>query len=114
MSRLIDPVADMAFPAMDLAAHGRSDLAGASPTPTSMPPATTRSGPAPLYTAYRATVRAWWTASNWSRAKQSKSSELTARERARADRLLALTELESPGQKPCLILVTGLPGAGKS
>ena len=30
------------------------------------------------------------------------------------DWLLALTELAKPGQKPCLLLVAGLPGTGKS
>jgi predicted kinase len=37
-----------------------------------------------------------------------------ALERARAHWLLALGALEEPGQRPCLVLVGGLPGAGKS
>jgi predicted kinase len=34
--------------------------------------------------------------------------------KARGSWLLALGELEAPGRKPCLILVGGLPGTGKS
>jgi predicted kinase len=34
--------------------------------------------------------------------------------RARAHWLLALAELEAPGRRPCLVLVGGLPGTGKS
>ena len=37
-----------------------------------------------------------------------------ALKRARAHWLLALTELEEPARKPCLLLVAGLPGTGKS
>ena len=34
--------------------------------------------------------------------------------KARAHWLLALGELETPGRRPCLVLVAGLPGTGKS
>jgi predicted kinase len=34
--------------------------------------------------------------------------------KSRAHWLLALTELESPGRRPCLVFVAGLPGTGKS
>jgi predicted kinase len=37
-----------------------------------------------------------------------------ALEKARAHWLLALGELEEPGRRPCLLLIGGLPGAGKS
>src|SRR5262249_27518035 len=38
----------------------------------------------------------------------------SALQRARAHWLQALGELERPGRRPCLALVGGLPGAGKS
>ena len=44
----------------------------------------------------------------------SEADQAAALERARAHWLLALTELEDPGRKPCLVLVAGLPGTGKS
>jgi predicted kinase len=37
-----------------------------------------------------------------------------ALERARAHWLLAVGELEQPGRRPCLVLIGGLPGVGKS
>src|SRR5262249_34319375 len=40
--------------------------------------------------------------------------KIAARTKARAHWLLALGELEKPGQKPCYVLVGGLPGSGKS
>ena len=56
--RFIDPVADMAFPVMDLAFHGRRDLARAF-ADAYFRASGDEEGRAllPLYTAYRATVR---------------------------------------------------------
>jgi aminoglycoside phosphotransferase family enzyme/predicted kinase len=113
--RYADPVADMAFLVMDLAFHGRRDLAR-----TFAEAYFQATGDAhgrallPFYTAYRAAVRG-----------KVEGLELVAREIPRAEReaalvkaqahwLLALSELEEPARKPCLVLVGGLPGTGKS
>jgi aminoglycoside phosphotransferase family enzyme/predicted kinase len=113
--RFIDPVADMAFPAMDLAFHGRRDLARAF-ADAYFRAADDEEGRAllPLYTAYRATVRGMVEGLELTEREVPQAERMAARERARAHWLLALTELEEPGRKPCLVLVMGLPGTGKS
>jgi aminoglycoside phosphotransferase family enzyme/predicted kinase len=113
--RFIDPVADMAFPAMDLAFYGRRDLARAF-ADAYFRAAADEEGRAllPLYTAYRATVRGMVEGLELAEKEVPEAERVAALERARAHWLLALAELEEPGRKPCLILVTGLPGTGKS
>jgi aminoglycoside phosphotransferase family enzyme/predicted kinase len=113
--RFIDPVADMAFPAMDFAFYGRHDLARA------FAEAYVRAGGddegralLPLYTAYRATVRGAVEGMLLDEKEVPEAERAAALERSRAHWLLALAELESPGRKPCLVLVAGLPGTGKS
>jgi aminoglycoside phosphotransferase family enzyme/predicted kinase len=113
--RFIDPVADMAFTFMDLAFHGRRDLArtfaeawfGASGD---------QEGRAllPLYAAYRATVRGLVEGLELAEREVPEDERSDLLTRARAHWLLALAELEEPGRKPCLLLVAGLPGTGKS
>jgi aminoglycoside phosphotransferase family enzyme/predicted kinase len=113
--RFIDPVADMAFPAMDLAFHARGDLARAF-ADAYVRAAGDEEGRAllPLYTAYRATVRGMVEGLELTEKEVPGAERAAALERARAHWLLALTELEDPGRKPCLLLVAGLPGTGKS
>src|SRR5208282_894481 len=113
--RFIDPVADMAFPAMDLAFHGRRDLACAFVN-AYFRASGDEEGRAllPLYTAYRATVRGMVEGLELSEKDVPEAERAAALQRARAHWLLALAELEEPGRKPCLLLVTGLPGTGKS
>jgi uncharacterized protein len=113
--RFIDPVADMAFPAMDLAFHGRRDLARTF-ADAYFHAADDEEGRAllPLYTAYRATVRGMVEGLELGEKEVPEAERAAALWRARAHWLLALTELEEPGRKPCLLLVTGLPGTGKS
>jgi aminoglycoside phosphotransferase family enzyme/predicted kinase len=113
--RSIDPVADMAFCVMDFAFHGRRDLA------RSFVEAYFRAtgddeGRAllPLYSAYRATVRGMVEGIVLGEKEVPKAESAQALEKARAHWLLALTELADPGRKPCLLLVGGLPGTGKS
>jgi aminoglycoside phosphotransferase family enzyme/predicted kinase len=113
--RSIDPVADMAFCVMDFAFHGRRDLA------RSFAEAYFRAtgddeGRAllPLYTAYRATVRGMVEGIVLGEEEIPKRESALALEKARAHWLLALAELADPGRKPCLLLVAGLPGTGKS
>jgi hypothetical protein len=68
----------------------------------------------PLYAAYRSTVRAKV------RALQADAPALPAEQRTRALQLarahvqLAVGELSLPAERPCLVLVAGLPGTGKS
>jgi len=113
--RFIDPVADMAFPAMDFAFQGRRDLAGAF-AEAYFRAAGDDEGRAllPLYVAYRAMVRGTVEGLLLAEKEVSEAEHVAALERARAHWLLALTELEESSQKPCLLLVAGLPGTGKS
>jgi aminoglycoside phosphotransferase family enzyme/predicted kinase len=113
--RFIDPVADMAFVVMDLAFFGRRDLARAFAGAYF---AATGDGEGrallPLYTAYRAAVRGMVEGLLLAEPEVPEDDRAAARQRARAHWLLALGELESPGRRPCLLLVAGLPGTGKS
>jgi uncharacterized protein len=113
--RHADPVADMAFLFMDLAFHGRRDLAHVFADAYFQATGDRRGRELlPFYSAYRAAVRG-----------KVKGLELAEREipgperaaalvKARAHWLVALGELEVPSRKPCLVLVGGLPGTGKS
>lgn len=113
--RYADPVADMAFLAMDLSFHGRRDLARAF-----VEAYFEASGDAegrlllPYYSAYRAIVRAKVEAIKLSEKEIDKSEHTAAAMQSRAHWLLALGELAEPAQRPALLLVAGLPGSGKS
>jgi aminoglycoside phosphotransferase family enzyme/predicted kinase len=113
--RYADPVADMAFLVMDLAFHGRRDLAR-----TFTEAYFQASGDAegqtllPFYMAYRAAVRGKVEGIEVLEPEVPEAERAAALVRARAHWLLALGELEEPGRRPCLVLVGGLPGVGKS
>jgi aminoglycoside phosphotransferase family enzyme/predicted kinase len=113
--RFIDPIADMAFPAMDLAFHGRRDLAQAF-ADAYFQATRDEEGRAllPLYAAHRAMVRGMVEGLELAEKEVPEAERAAALGRARAHWLLALTELEKPGRRPCLLLVMGLPGTGKS
>ena len=113
--RFADPVADMAFLAMGLAFHGRRDLARAF-TEAYFRASGDDEGRTllPFYTAYRAAVRGKVEGFKLSRKEIPSREQTLALAKARAYWLFALGELEDPGQRPCLILVGGLPGTGKS
>ena len=68
----------------------------------------------PFYTAYRAAVRGKVEGRKLSRDEMTDADRTTAEVKSRGSWLLALDELESPHKRPCLLLVTGLPGMGKS
>lgn len=113
--RFADPISDMAFLAMDLAYRGRRDLSRRF-TRSYVEASGDEEGWAlvPFYRAYRAAVRGKVEGMTFLDEEVPDETRLVARERARAYWLLALGELEVPGRRPCLILVGGLPGTGKS
>jgi aminoglycoside phosphotransferase family enzyme len=110
-----DPIADVAFLVMDLEAHGRADLGRV--LSDAWIEESGDSGAArllPLYVGYRHAVRAKV------RAIQSRQDETPPDQRQSARRLalshlLALAgRLGAPSERPCLLLVAGLPGTGKT
>ena len=113
--RFGDPVADMAFAAMDFAFGGRRDLA-AHFADTYFPACGDDEGRAllPLYTAYRAGVRGMVEGLLLAEKEVPQAERERAFTRARAHWFLALTELETPDRRPGLLLIGGLPGTGKS
>jgi aminoglycoside phosphotransferase family enzyme/predicted kinase len=113
--RYADPVADMAFLVMDLAFHGRRDL-GRAFADAYFRAAGDEEGRAllPFYTAYRAAVRGKVEGFELGEQEVPEAEHRAALQRARAHWLLALGDLEAPGRRPCLVLVGGLPGTGKS
>ena len=113
--RAADPVADAAFLVMDLARHGRPDLARAF-ADAYFRAAGDAEGRRllPFYTAYRALVRGKVEGMELAEPEVPAAERATALERARAHWLAALSALEEPGRRPGLVLVGGLPGAGKS
>jgi uncharacterized protein len=110
-----DPIADIAFLAMELALEGRADLAGAF-VEEYLRAADDAEGRAllPFYRSYRAAVRGKVEGMKLGQPEISQADRDAAEIRARALWLFALSELEGPDEKPCLVLVGGLPGSGKS
>jgi aminoglycoside phosphotransferase family enzyme/predicted kinase len=113
--RHIDPVADMAFLVMDLIFQGRRDLAGRF-ADSYFQATGDDEGRAllPLYTAHRADVRALVDGLTLAEPEIGAEERNACLECARGHWLLALAELESAGDRPCLALVAGLPGTGTS
>lgn len=112
--RFADPVADMAFLTMDLKFHGRPDLARTFADAYFTAADTEGKTVLPFYTAYRAIVRAKVEGFELRETEIPETERTLALARARAHWLLALGELEQPGRRPCLLLVGGLPGSGKT
>jgi aminoglycoside phosphotransferase family enzyme/predicted kinase len=113
--RFADPIADMAFLVMDFIFHGRRDLARAF-AEAYFRASGDDEGQAllPFYTAYRAAVRGKVEGFELAEQEIPEEERVDALKRAQAHWLLALGELEEPERKPCLVLVGGLPGTGKS
>lgn len=118
--RCIDVVSDMAFAAMDFRFLGRSDLAdtflesyfGATRDEEGKQLAS-------LYTAYRASIRGMVDGVLATEKEVSQEQKNQAIKRGKAHWLLAWSQLAwsqlaSPAEKPCLVLLGGLPGTGKS
>jgi hypothetical protein len=113
--RYADPVADMAFLVMDLRFHGRRDLADSFADAYFRAADDPRGRELlPFYVAYRAAVRAKVEGMAAEEEEVPEDERRAAVRRARAHWLLALSELESPSRRPCLLLVGGLPGTGKT
>jgi aminoglycoside phosphotransferase family enzyme/predicted kinase len=113
--RFADPVSDMAFLVMDLCFHRRRDLAGAF-ADEYFRASGDEEGRAllPFYVAYRAAVRGKVEGFELLEKEIPEVERMAALAKARAHWLLALGELETPGRRPCLVLIGGLPGTGKS
>ena len=113
--RFADPVADIAFLAMDLTYRGRPDLAhtfceayfDASGDDEGR-------GLLAYYTGYRAMVRGKVDGFAWREPEIPMPAREAARDRARAYFLLALGVVAAPVDRPALVLSIGLPGTGKS
>jgi predicted kinase len=113
--RFADPVADMAFLAMDLKFHGWPKLARLFADAYFAASADIQGSELlPFYTAYRAIVRAKVKGFELREPEIPEIEKSAASERATAHWLLALGELEQPQRRPCLLLVGGLPGSGKT
>src|SRR5262249_53758329 len=113
--RYADPVSDIAFLVMDLLFHGHRDLArgfAAAYLDEAGDPDGGRL--LPFYTAYRAAVRGKVEGFKIREREVSAGEKEVALGQSHAHWLLALGELEEPARRPCLLLVGGLPGAGKS
>ncbi len=113
--RRIDVVADIAFLVMELAFAGRRDLANdfADGYFSETNDATGRSV-LPLFAAYRSAVRAKVAAILGTESEIPHPDRDEALARSQTHWLWCLSELEVPGRRPALVLVTGLPGTGKS
>jgi len=113
--RFADPVADIAFLVMDLMYHGRHDLAR-SCADAYFAAAGDDEGRALLsfYVAYRAVVRAKVEGIQLAEPEVHAADKEFLKWKAPAHWLLALGAIEEPVRRPCLILVGGLPGTGKS
>jgi len=113
--RWADPIADVAFFIMDLQARGAWQLARCFATDF-ISASQDQQGEALLsfYTGYRATVRAKVAAMAAADLDLDPSERAKARAKAEARARLALVELSSPHDRPCMVLVAGLPGTGKS
>jgi aminoglycoside phosphotransferase family enzyme/predicted kinase len=113
--RYADPIADIAFLAMELALEGRSDLADAF-VAAYLRAASDADGEKllPFYRAYRAAVRGKVEGMKLAEPEIPEADRSAACQRARALWISALSEFEEPGRRPCLVLLAGLPGTGKS
>jgi hypothetical protein len=112
--RCLDPVSDLAFLVMDLRAHGAWELADALVEDSAALVDPHGRELLPLFVSYRSAVRAKVRAMQATDPHASPAAHAEALQRARGHVLLALGELSRPSERPCVVLVAGLPGTGKS
>jgi aminoglycoside phosphotransferase family enzyme/predicted kinase len=113
--RFADPVADIAFLVMDLLFHGRRELAEVFAVEYFRASGDDEGiALLPFYIAYRSAVRGKVNGFKLQEKEVPKAAQARALTKAKAHWLLALDELETPRRRPCLILIGGLPGTGKS
>jgi aminoglycoside phosphotransferase family enzyme/predicted kinase len=113
--RYIDPIADLAFPYMDLIYNGRRELAyRLEKSYFEYAGSTAGRELLPFYAAYRACVRAKVEGLKRLEIEVPVDEKHRLRGAARAHWMLALDLLETPSLRPALLLVGGLPGTGKS
>ena len=112
--RHADPIAELAFLAMELRLRGRLDLADRF-VEAYLGTTGDQQGRLllPFYRAYRAAVRAKVEGMKLAETEVPEAGKVAARDKARALWLFGLSELAKPDERPCLVLVAGLPGAGK-
>ena len=113
--RQIDTVADVAFLLMELSFVGRCDLARyfADIYFAEFSDKTCREV-LPLFTVYRSAIRAKVAAIFAGESEIQQSDREKAVARSRTHWLWCLSEMEQPDRRPALVLVSGLPGTGKS
>lgn len=109
-----DPLADLAFPVMELDRAGRHDLARALVDAYFAASGDHGRALLELYVAYRAVVRGKIRSFMTSEDELPEQQRLAAVQRARGHFLYALGVLGRPEQRPCLLLIGGLPASGKS
>jgi uncharacterized protein len=113
--RAADPIADMAFLVMDLIRHGYRELAHLLRSAYLACAGDDEDARlVPFYVAYRAAVRAKVKGIKAGAAELSSSARAKAERDPRAQWMLSLSSLEEPARRPCLVLIGGLPGTGKS
>ncbi|KAF0683540.1 Aste57867_24397 [Aphanomyces stellatus] len=113
--RFSDPLSDAAFFTMDLWRLGRGDLAEAFKTAYLEKSKQTSKANAELlrfYAAYRSVVRA--KVSGFQALDPLIPDKARALARSKCHWLVAYSLLAPPSDRPCLVLVTGLPATGKS
>lgn len=113
--RFADPIADIAFLVMGLAYHGWPDL-GRTCAEAYFDASGDAEGRAllPFYVSYRAVVRAKVKGIGAQASEVAEAQRARMRAEAEAHWLFALGTLEEPAKRPTLVLVSGLPGTGKS
>ncbi|MGC8639692.1 MAG: AAA family ATPase [Isosphaeraceae bacterium] len=110
-----DPVVDMAFLVMELVANDHRELAEVFRNAYVSASGDFHSARLlRFYVAYRAMVRGKVNGVKATEIEIPEADRARAHGRAQRHWLVALGALEAPGDRPCLVLVGGLPGTGKT
>ena len=112
--RCCDPLSDAAFLTMDLETGGYKDQAVLFSHEFLKINGVNSNYLVDFYTAYRHLVRGLVRGLQAQDPEESPQNQDRARKKAHLHFLLALGKMEKPERKPCLILLGGLPGTGKS